>query len=151
MDNTDLLSNDLQITPQAQTYLGEAARWGRFLAIVGFILCGLGIIISFALPSFMFRLPPYNEMSEGITSGLQVIITIIYLVFTVLFFFPVLFLYRFSVKMQMAINSVDQDSFDNSLMNLKSMFRFYGIMTIILLSFYALIFIFAMIGLALRG
>ena len=53
--------------------------------------------------------------------------------------------------MQLAVKSVSQENLDESLMNLKSMFKFYGILTIVLLSFYALIFILGMLGLALRG
>lgn len=53
--------------------------------------------------------------------------------------------------MQSAVKSVSQQTFDESLMNLKSMFKFYGILTIVLLSLYSLIFIIGMLGLALRG
>jgi hypothetical protein len=82
---------------------------------------------------------------------MQTGITIVYLLFAVLFFFPCFYLYKFSAKMQIAIKSVNQENFDDSLMNLKSIFKFYGIMTIIFLSIYALIFVVAMIGLALKG
>jgi hypothetical protein len=53
--------------------------------------------------------------------------------------------------MQLGVKSVSQENFDESLMNLKSMFKFYGILTIILFSFYALVFVIAMIALAMKG
>ena len=151
MENLDLLNNDLQLSPPGLNYLLESAKWGKFLAIMGFILCGIMAILSFVLPAFMSRLPPYNSMPSTFSSGVQSAMTIVYLAAAVLLFFPCLYLYKFSIKMQLAVKSVSQENLDESLMNLKSMFKFYGILTIVLLSFYALIFILGMLGLALRG
>ncbi len=151
MENFDLLSNDLQVSPIAQTYLSESAKWGKFLAIMGFILCGIMIVIAFIIPSFMVKVPPYNGMSESFGSGMRVGMTVMYLLFAVLFFFPCLYLYKFSVKMQSAAKVVSQENFEESLMNLKSMFKFYGIFTIIILSVYALAFIIGMIALTMKG
>jgi hypothetical protein len=50
--------------------------------------------------------------------------------------------------MKSAAKTVSQDNFEESLMNLKSMFKFYGIFTIIILSFYALAFIVGIIAAA---
>ena len=143
MDNMDFLSNELQVSTNAQNYLTESARWGKFLAIIGFVLCGLMVLIAVFVPTFIFRLPPYNNLPAAYNTAMQAGITIVYLLVAVLF--------KFSAKMQLAVKSVSQEKFDDSLMNLKSMFKFYGIMTIIFLSFYALIFVVAMIGLAMKG
>jgi len=151
MDNMDFLSNELQVSTNAQNYLTESARWGKFLAIIGFVLCGLMVLIAVFVPTFIFRLPPYNNLPAAYNTAMQAGITIVYLLVAVLFFFPCFYLYKFSAKMQLAVKSVSQEKFDDSLMNLKSMFKFYGIMTIIFLSFYALIFVVAMIGLAMKG
>jgi len=76
--------------------------------------------------------------------------TVIYLILAIFLFFPCLYLYRFSVKMQVATKNISQENFDDALMNLKSMFKFYGIFTIAILSFYALIIIVSIIGAAMR-
>ena len=150
MENLDLLSNELQVSPQAQSYLTESAKWGKFLAIMGFIFCGIMIMVAFFIPVFLTQLPPYNTMSSEFNSGMKVGMTIVYLLLALLFFFPCFYLYKFSVKMQSAVKVVSQENFDESLMNLKSMFKFYGIFTIIILSFYALAFIIGIIAAAMR-
>jgi hypothetical protein len=150
MENFDLLNNDLQVSPTAQNYLTESARWGKFLSIMGFILCVIMAVIAFVLPALMVRVPPYNGMSESFSSGMRIGMTVMYLLFAVLFLFPCLYLYRFSVKMQAAAKTVSQENFEESLMNLKSMFKFYGIFTIIILSVYALAFVIGMIAVAMR-
>ncbi len=151
MENFDLLNNDLQVSPFAQNFLSESAKWGKFLAIIGFIFCGFMAVLAFFIPSLIMSLPPYNTMPSGISSGMATGMTVIYLLLALLLFFPCLYLFRFSVKMQISLNSVSQDSFEESLKNLKSMFKFYGIFVIIMLSIYALVFILAMLGLATRS
>ena len=150
MENLDLLSSDLEVSPLAQSYLNETARWGKFLSVMGFILCAITIILSFFMPLFIMQLPPYNTMSVEFSSVVKVIITIVYLLLALLFFFPCLYLYKFSVKMQSAVKGLSQENFDESLMNLKSLFKFYGIFTIIILSFYALAFIVGIIAAAMH-
>lgn len=147
MENFDLLNNDLQLSPQGMSYLTESAKWGKFLAIMGFIFCGFMAVLAFILPTLITRLPAYSNFS-GVMQGAM---TVVYLAGAVLLFFPCFYLYKFSVKMQAAVKGVSQEALDESLMNLKSMFKFYGILTIVLLSLYALIFVLGMLGLAMRG
>lgn len=150
MENLDLLNNDLQITPLSQNFLVEAAKWGRFLSIIGFISCGLLAIAAFFMPALYSRLSTFNQLPPNVVGATATVITVIYLVLAVILFFPCFYLNRFSVKMRTALNSVSQENFEESFKNLKSLFKFYGIFTIILLSFYVLVFIIAMLGLALR-
>jgi len=120
------------------------------LAIMGFIVCGFMTILSFFMPVFLTQLPPYNSVSTEFSSGMKVGMTIVYLLLALLSFFPCFYLYKFSVKMQAAVKMVSQENFDESLMNLKSVFKFYGIFVIIILSFYALAFIIGIIAAAMR-
>lgn len=150
MENMDLLNNDLQVSAASQNFLNEAAKWGKFLAIVGFIFCGIMIVVAFFIPTLFMTLPPYNQLSGSFSSGVSAGITVVYLVLALILFFPCLYLFRFSVKMKLALSSVSQENFDISLQNLKSLLKFYGIFTIVMLSFYALAFIVGMLGVAMR-
>jgi Family of unknown function (DUF5362) len=150
MENLDLLNNDLQVTPQSQNYLTESAKWGKFLAIMGFILCAFMVVLAFLIPLIFSQIPQNSAMPLGFNTGMKAGLTIVYLLLAILFFFPCLYLYKFSVKMQVAARNISQENFDESLMNLKSMFKFFGIFTIIVLSFYALVIIISIIGAAMH-
>jgi hypothetical protein len=63
-----------------------------------------------------------------------------------LVFFPSLYLFNFASKMKRAFQGNDQQVLTASLKNLKSFFKFYGIFTVVILSFYALIIIAAIVG-----
>ena len=151
MENFDLLNNDLQVSPASQTFLNEAARWGRFLSIIGFIICGLMVVVAFFLPTVLTHLTPYGQITSTMTSAMATGLTIGYLLFALLLFFPCLYLYKFSVKMKVALTSLSQENFESSLQNLKSLLKFYGIFDIIILTFYALVFIIGILGVAIKG
>lgn len=151
MENSDLLNNDLQVSPASQTFLNEAARWGKFLSIIGFIFCGLMVVLAFFIPTLLMRVPPYNQIASTMTSATSAGLTIGYLLLALVLFFPCLYLYKFSVKMKVALTAISQENFEISLQNLKSLLKFYGIFAIIILSIYALAFIVVMLGVAMKG
>jgi hypothetical protein len=68
-------------------------------------------------------------------------ITVLYLVFAALYFFPCLYLFKFASQMQDALRNHEQAKLQGSFKNLKSLFRFVGILTIIILAFYILLVI----------
>lgn len=150
MQNLDLLDNDLHVSPVSQTFLYQAARWAKFLSIIGFIISGLMAIAAFFAPSLYTRLSAFQEMSAAGAGTASTIITVVYLAIAVVLFFPCLYLNKFSVKMKSALNSINQVEFEDSLKNLKSLFKFYGILSIVLLSFYALVFLVVMLSVAMR-
>ena len=136
---------DLQVDPQSSNYLREAAKWGKFLAIVGFILCGIMALMGFFASSIMAAY--FNALGVGsYSSGFSVGFLIYFLLIATIWFFPNLFLYRFATRMQVALRNNDQPSLTGSFMNLKSCFKFVGILTIILLAFYLIIIILGVLG-----
>lgn len=151
MESFDLLNNDLQVSQPVQSFLNESAKWGKFLAIIGFIFSGFMIVIAFFIPTVIMNIPPYNTMPSSLSSGLATGMTVIYILLSLLLLFPCLYLFKFSVKMQVSLNTVSQENFEESFKNLKSLFKFYGIFVIIMLSIYMLVFILAMFGLAMKS
>ena len=140
---------ELQLDPSSLNYLNESARWARFLAIIGFISCGLMIIVGVFFGSVMSGLMT-NAGSESAAVMSGGFFSIIYILISLLLFFPSLYLFNFSSKMRKAFQQNDQLILTDSLKNLKSFFKFYGIFTVIILSIYALALIAAIFG-ALLG
>src|SRR5450631_1995691 len=141
---------ELQLDQPALNYLNESARWARFLAIIGFISCGLMIIVGVFFGSFMSGLMTSagSESAVAMSSGF---FSIFYILFSLLIFFPSLYLFNFSSKMKRAFQNNEQQILTESLRNLKSFFKFYGICTVIILSIYALALIAAIFGAVVGG
>jgi len=143
MDNPQIIDDNFGgsvFNSEIKSYLAETARWGKFLAIVGFVAIGL-----MALGGIFF-----GSVLANLTGGVGLIspmfITMMYLILAALYFFPVLYLFRFSTKMQVALRSDNEAELTSSFQNLKSLYKFMGILTAIILGIYALIFVFAGIG-----
>ena len=150
--NTSSNLFELHIDQNVSSYLGESARWARFLAVVGFIMTALlvlmGLFAGSVIGLMMNRFGNgggYGTPGAGALGGM---VSFIYIAIGLLYFFPCLYLFNFASKMKIALGSNDQEQLGISLRNLKSCFRFVGILTIIWLAFSALGFLFMLIGIA---
>ena len=138
METTDILeqkSSTLEVTGNAKTYLSTAASWAKFYAILSFIGIGfllLGGLIVIAAGESMSNLTamPYGFSAFGW----------FYIVLAVIMFFPALYLLRFSQKTKEALIANDSQVLEVSFQNMKSYWKFIGIMTIVLIAFFIIVF-----------
>src|SRR5881397_1677138 len=82
-DNSSLFS--LTIDPVTKSHLLETARWGRFLAIMGFILCVLIVVLGVFFGSLMTRIYSRDSI-QSMPSGMNIVMACVYLVIANLFF-----------------------------------------------------------------
>jgi hypothetical protein len=66
---------------------------------------------------------------------------IFYAVFAIVYFFPLLYLYKFSVKIESALKTLSAEKLEIGLFNLKKHFRFMGILTIVMIALYPIFII----------
>jgi hypothetical protein len=144
MEQHDLLNNDLLITSTSQSYLLTAAKWCKFLAIAGFIFCGLMVIGGIAASALMSTLSTYSIIPFMKYLGF------LYIIFAIILFFPCLYLLKFSNKTQNALTAASHENLETAFANLKSFFKFYGVFTIVILVLYALIFLAGISGMFMR-
>jgi uncharacterized membrane protein len=142
MEQNETTLFKLEIEELSFRFLSESAKWGKFLSIVGFVLCGLLVILALFVGTIMGTAFSQLEGAGMVGGGMSIMVTIIYLLIAALYFFPCLYLFRFSTKMKKALNESNQAELTSSFENLKSCFKFMGIMTIVLLSIYAMVFLF---------
>lgn len=141
----------LLVDPIAREQLSEAARWAKFLAIIGFIACGImiaaGILITI-IYFFMNHVPTRDGYSGRAINGAgrSGFMGAIYLGGAVLYLFRCLYLYRFAVKMKSGLHERSQEDLNESFANLKKMFRYNGILTIVLVLLYVVILFAVMIA-----
>ena len=136
---------NLAVDEAGRAYFLETVRWTKFLAIIGFILVGLIMIggVSMLLFSPAFGTPVY-----GIISG--PFIFALYVAMGALYIYPVTCLYRFSTLIKRAIVSNNQAQFNNALRYQRNLFKFLGILTILLIVLYAVAIIFAIVATATK-
>jgi len=148
--NTSLFS--LSIDPVTKAHLSEAAKWARFLAILGMIFLVFMILLGVfgstmlfsSMNSFEGDATGMAAYGSGIFAGYMIVIAVIY-------FFPLLFTLRFANNARTALNTNNQQALNTSFQNLKACFRFIGILTIIGSVFMAVGIIFTVVGAAALG
>ena len=141
--------NHLHITSEAKEFLREIAKWASFLSIVGFVMIGLLVLVAFFAGSLMSSIGSMGGGEMGAAGAIGgTFITVMYLLIALLYFFPIFYLYKFASNLKGALAQDNSEVLSTSLGYLKSHYKFLGILTIIGLAIYALIFVFMIIGFA---
>tara|TARA_R110002072_G_scaffold31868_1_gene98046 strand:- start:50 stop:499 length:450 start_codon:yes stop_codon:yes gene_type:complete len=135
----------LVVTSKSKTFLREIARWTFFFSILGFIgitfLLIAGILIGFTYASVLDMV----SQQQGLPAlGLPLAIS--YVVSALLYFMPVWYLFKFSRKMKSALATKNDDVLADAFENLKSHFKFIGVLTIIVISLYVLLIVFSIVA-----
>ena len=122
----------IMLSDETQTYLRETRQWANFLAIVGFVFVGLIAVIA------LFAGAIFSSLGRDIPYFPSTFVGVFYLLMALLYFFPVLYLYRFSSFMRKALMAGNSEDMNAAFKNLKAHYRYIGILMIIMLSFYAI-------------
>ncbi|TAE37493.1 MAG: hypothetical protein EAY66_05750 [Sphingobacteriales bacterium] len=133
----------LTIDASSWAFLLETAKWGKFLSIAGFVASGLLILIALF---FIFGSKGLNTSAQGLPASMGAALGYIYLILGAIYYFPSKHLYDFSFYGKQALLINDQESLTYALGKLKSVFKFWGIATIVIMAIYALILIIAIVG-----
>lgn len=146
MEDRDLMedyndSSRLEITDEIKSYFKEMAKWGHFLSIVGFIAVGFLLLSSMTIQSVFNSLGEDTPGLAGLNGIGGGFLSFMYVIMATIYFFPTLYLYRFSTKVKKAIKEDNQEDLRYGMEHLKRVFKFLGIFTAIVFGFYLLIII----------
>lgn len=137
----------LEVDDTAKAYMLEGARWGKFIAIVGFILIGIFIIIFASLMVTMSSVFSGMDSMPGNRMPFSpVMLFFIYIIIALLGIYPTFSLFKYSQKVKSSINTMNAVDFNTAFRHLRNLLKFYGIMMIVGLAFYGIIFIVAILG-----
>ena len=147
MENPITQLEQLTLNQQSRMFLKETAKWASFLSIIGFIGIGLMILLGLFAGTLFSNLPQAQEIpfDFGMT------MTITYLILALVYFFPIMYLYKFSQRMKMALSTKDDENLAAAFESLKSHYKFIGVFTIIMLSLYVLLIVVSLLGVAMNA
>jgi hypothetical protein len=134
---------ELKVDPETKGHLMETARWSRFLAILGYIMLGILIIFGIGMASAKSLL---SQMPGGFGESFGMIMMVVYIALALLYFFPTYFLFKSGRLLKSAIQTNNQEQFNLGLSYQRRMFKFIGIVMIVILALYGLVILFAIIA-----
>ncbi|MCP9766472.1 hypothetical protein EGI22_01040 [Lacihabitans sp. LS3-19] len=134
----------LELTDTAKTYLETTAKWAKFLAIMGFIMCAfmiiVGFVMAFTYDSLLSRSIVENQ-SNRIMPKIGLFMSFIYFGIAAMYLMPCIYLLRFSSKAKKAILGNDSFLLEEAFKNHKSMYKFLGVFTNITIVAYIILMI----------
>ena len=144
MGNPITQLEQLVLNTKSKDFLIEITRWCFFFAVLGFV--SIAFLVVGAILIGILGTPILDQLAgqQGIPS-LSIPLAITYLISAALSFFPVLYLFKFSKKMKLALAAKSDELLADAFAMLKSHFKFMGVLTIIVISLYALLIIFYLV------
>jgi hypothetical protein len=133
----------MYLTGMAVYDLNRAAKWAKFLAIIGFIAAGIVAIVALFINTIFSAIPTYSAMPMAVGG----FVTVIYLVIAAVVFVLNLYLYQFASRSIAGIAINDRATLESGIHRLQSFFKAYGIIMIVYLAFIVLALI-ASIGMS---
>jgi hypothetical protein len=145
------------LSPQDSSNLQRMAKWGRFLAIVGFVMVGIMVLMAFSIGALFTRIfamqaelsgmadmPP--APAEELMRNIGGIYTVIFLISAALYFVPSLLLYQYATRTLASLKGAfDPQKFSAGLDSQRQLYTFMGVLTIVVLGFYALMLVFFLV------
>jgi hypothetical protein len=134
MESTENTSgtDKIDIDQDSLRSINTLRKWTMFHAILGFIFLGLFVITGAIAGTFL------TAFSTG-KSGLglnELSVMVIIFILAVAYFFPVLFLFRFSKYSAHVVQTRNKKDLNMALKNLKAYFVYLGVILIICLALY---------------
>ncbi len=138
--------NDLIVSDVIKKDLQTISSWLKFFGILGFVGVGLMVLTAIVFLFFKVILTSTFDESKLFLFPLD-IIGLIYLIISIIYFFPTYFIFRSGLDLANAIKTINQDRLEKGINFLKKHFVYMGIIVIIFVSIYILVVIGAlMIG-----
>ena len=109
-------------------HLNETRKWTMFLSIVGLLITGILIIIVI-IGMIVLPINSHNNVNPILSLLPLTLIMIVYL-------FPIYYMFKFSNYSKKAINNLDKVQLSIALKYQKLLYRFMGILTIVMISIY---------------
>ena len=123
----------IELTRASVNHISTIRKWAFFLSVLGFVMLGILVIFGFSLGFFIDKL--------GVDTGVPFpyfIIGFIYLIIGVIYFFPILYLYRFSIHAKKSLEDNDSNTLSIAFRFLRDTFIYIGILFAIATAIYLL-------------
>lgn len=137
LTGTQATQTQLVVTEEMRSHLYEMAKWASFLAIVGFVFTGLIVVSAFTVGAAIGTNPELASLKSIAALG-GMGFTLVCLLYAFAIFYPSLLLFKYSSQAKLGVLYGNQGSLNEALSKLKSLFKYWGILTILLIGFYIL-------------
>jgi hypothetical protein len=138
--------NNLFIDDEMASNLSTAAKWGNILAIIGFVMVGIGVLVGLVMLVSIGAMASQGVPGMDGMMWIMWVVMIFYFAVIVLYVLPLLYLNRFASNMKTALGNLHQRHLALAFENLGRLYKFLGIFTLIMIGVYAVFYIVVIIA-----
>jgi len=132
-------AEQLVLTSSSIESLKATRRWTKFFSVFGFIFLGIMLLVLLVALVSARGGSPFG-------GGLSIVVG---LLVGAMYFFPIYYLHKFSAHSRVALEQNNSQEMELAFSALKSHYKFIGILTIVILSFYLIALLFGGLAAAL--
>lgn len=136
----------LIVTEDMRSFIYDMAKWANFLGIVGFVISAFMLMAALTIGPTINSNPEMAKMLGQLGAMDGTTFSIVFLIYGFAIFFPSLLLVRYAAKAKHGVLYGEQTSLDEGMGKLKSLFKYFGVLTIIFIGLYLLTLISAVLG-----
>ena len=134
--NTPQKNDGLEFSASIKNHLTDIAKWAKFVAKVGFFICGILLIVALALVFLGGQITEQMKALGQPTNVINSATGLVYAILAAFYYFLAKYIYDFATYMEQAIEHNDQESIDYSFDRLRAFFKFIGVAAIVAIGFY---------------
>ncbi len=142
-------SEDVHLSGQTRSILSTISKWTKFLSIVGFIMLTISVLLILSAGTLITSVNRYMQV-EGFypynPGTFEWTYAIMYLIVIAIYFIPVYYLYKFSVRIKEALATNNDVTLTEAFKYLNSHYTWFGILTIIGLIIFAIALLFMIVA-----
>lgn len=125
----------LIITEDIRSYIYDTAKWTKFLSVIGFVFCAMTAMAAFSASAFISALAAMDPANPLVKIGSETL-TVGYLLMALILFYPSFLLFKYSTAAKTGVLYADQEQLNEAMSKMKSLFKFWGIVTIVVIALY---------------
>lgn len=136
----------LIVTEDMRSYIYDMAKWANFLGIVGLVISAFLLLAALTVGPTINANPEMGKMLGQLGAMDGTTISIVFLIYGALIFYPSLLMMRYASKAKQGVLYGDQENLNEATSRLKSIFKYFGVLTIVFIVLYLMTLFSAVLG-----
>lgn len=136
----------LIVTEDMRSYIYDIAKWAGFLGIVGFVLSAFMLMAALTIGPTINSNPEMAKMLGQLGAMDGTTFSIVFLIYAFAIFYPSLLMVRYATKAKQGVLYGEQTSLNEAISKLKSLFKYFGVLAIIVIGLYLMALVSAIVG-----
>lgn len=150
MENQEQFENletpQLIVTEDMRSYIYDMAKWANFLGIIGFVLSAFMLMAALTVGPAINANPEMAKMLGQFGAMDRATFSLVFFIYGIAFFYPSFLMVRYAAKAKQGVLYGEQANLNEAMAKLKSLFKYFGILAIIIIGLYLMALVSAIVG-----